>query len=57
MTVNGRPQTKPAFAVRAGDRVECRLPPPAAMHAVPEDLPLNVVYEDEHLLVVNKVGS
>ncbi len=37
-----------------GDRLEVRIPAPVATRAEAEDLPLEVVYEDEHLLVVEK---
>lgn len=40
--------------LRAGDVLELVLPPPAPARAVPQDLPLDVVYEDDDLLVVNK---
>ncbi|KAK9828066.1 hypothetical protein WJX81_007467 [Elliptochloris bilobata] len=52
--VNGKPQPKTSYAVRAGDSVLCVLPPPAPLEAAPEAIPLDVVYEDAHLLVVNK---
>jgi 23S rRNA pseudouridine1911/1915/1917 synthase len=37
-----------------GDRVEVVVPPPEPIGLEAEDLPLDVVFEDEHLLVVNK---
>lgn len=40
--------------VEGGDSVRVRVPPPGPPLARPEDLPLDVVWEDEHLLVVNK---
>jgi RluA family pseudouridine synthase len=39
---------------RAGQRVRVELPPPAPTGLVPEAIPLDVVYEDADLLVVNK---
>jgi len=53
VTVNGRP-SKPAYRVERGDRVRVTLPeePEEAVH--PEHIPLKVVYEDEHLLAVDK---
>ena len=53
--MNGRPQPKAAYAVRPGDLVGCNVLPPPPLEASPEELPLDIVYEDEHLLVVNKV--
>lgn len=37
-----------------GQRIVVRPAPPPATEAIPQDLPLDVVYEDEHLLVVDK---
>lgn len=51
--VNGRPQEK-NYRLRGGDRIEAELPAPAPCQAVAEDIPLDIVYEDDDLLVVNK---
>lgn len=40
--------------VMAGDTVQVILPDPQPIEAQPQDIPLNIVYEDNHLLVVNK---
>ena len=40
--------------VQAGDAVAVTLPEPVAPEVVPQDLPLEIVYEDSELLVVNK---
>jgi 23S rRNA pseudouridine1911/1915/1917 synthase len=45
---------KAGYAVRAGDRVEVEVPPPPAPRAEPEDLPLQVLYEDASLVAINK---
>ena len=53
--VNGQAVLKPAHKVRAGDRVVVEMRPTQQSQAFkPEVLPLDVVYEDEHLLVINK---
>jgi len=52
-TVNGR-AAKPHRTVRQGDRVTVTLPPPEPSEALPEEIPLNIVYEDDALLVVDK---
>lgn len=51
--VNGRP-AKASYKVRHGDNL--RITPPEPTHAlpVPEDIPLDVLYEDECLAVINK---
>jgi 23S rRNA pseudouridine1911/1915/1917 synthase len=54
VTVNGRPR-KPAYRVTPGERVTVTLPPEELEVVVlPEPIPLNIIYEDEHLIVVNK---
>jgi 23S rRNA pseudouridine1911/1915/1917 synthase len=51
--VDGAPPKKSEL-VREGQWIEVTIPPPAPSWAEPQDLPLEVVYEDEDLLVVNK---
>lgn len=45
-----------ADPVRTGDRIDARMPPDTAApaDARPEDIPLDILYEDEHLLCLNK---
>ncbi len=40
--------------LEAGQEIEVRVPPPQALDAQPEDIPLDVLFEDSSLLVVNK---
>jgi 23S rRNA pseudouridine1911/1915/1917 synthase len=55
VSLNGRPATKAAARVKAGDQVAVEMRPTLQSQAFrPEVLPINVVYEDEHLLVINK---
>jgi len=51
--LNGKP-AKPATEVRAGDEISVELPPPVASDLPAEDLPVRVLWEDEHLAVVDK---
>ena len=52
--VNGE-EVKPNYKVRPDDVITVELPePPRDTEVVPEDIPLDIVFEDEHLLVVNK---
>ena len=46
--------TDPALKVAAARIVEVRVPPPSAIAAVAQDIPLDVVYEDADLIVVDK---
>ena len=48
-------ETKSNYKVRPDDTVVVSLPtPPRNEEVLPEDIPLNIVYEDEYLMVVNK---
>ncbi|KAK1388581.1 S4 domain-containing protein [Heracleum sosnowskyi] len=54
VTVNGRTIHKVSHKVRSGDKVSCTISELQPLKAEPEDIPLNIVYEDDHVLVVNK---
>ena len=48
-------QVKPNYKIRPNDEIVISLPePPRDNEVVPEDIPLNIVFEDNHLLIVNK---
>ena len=51
--INGKAAAKNA-KVKEGDRVEITLPDPEIYDITPENIPLDIVYEDNDLLVVNK---
>ncbi|MGB8993308.1 MAG: RluA family pseudouridine synthase [Desulfobaccales bacterium] len=51
--VNGAPRPA-SYRVRPGDAVAVNVPPPAPTHLAPEALPLEIIFEDDDLLVVNK---
>ena len=53
VTVGGRP-SKPSYRVQVGDEVVVRAPVETPEQVLPEDIPLDVIYEDIVLLVVNK---
>lgn len=50
---NGRPVPK-SQKLKAGDTLLVEIPDAKPIEAVPQNIPLDIVYEDEHLLVVNK---
>jgi 23S rRNA pseudouridine1911/1915/1917 synthase len=52
--LNGAPASKAGVKLRAGDAVEVVIRPPAPATAAPEAMPLVVLYEDAHLVVVDK---
>lgn len=45
---------KPSYRISPGDRIHITIPKPPPPDVVAEDIPLEVHYEDDHLLVVNK---
>ncbi len=51
--VNGK-QVKASHAIAPGEVIDISLPHPPRPEAKAEDLPLNIVYEDDQLLIVNK---
>ena len=52
-TVNGSP-VRPSHKVKPGDVIWYSVPPPKPTHIVAEELPLDIIYEDDDLLVINK---
>ena len=54
MRVNGAVVVRAACKVDPGDVVTLAIPPPVPAEPQPEDIPLRVVYEDEHVIVVDK---
>jgi len=53
VTVNGQP-SKASCRLRPGDYITVHLPPPEPSSLVAEAFPLDIVYEDADLIVVNK---
>ncbi|HEY78735.1 MAG TPA: RluA family pseudouridine synthase [Dehalococcoidia bacterium] len=53
ITVSGQ-TAKPGQRLGIGDRVDVIVPPPAPSPLVPEPMPLNILYEDNDILVVDK---
>ena len=53
ITVNGEKISK-NYKLHLGDIVEAELPPPKNIDIVPEDIPLDIMYEDDDLIVINK---
>lgn len=51
--VNGKVE-KSSYIMQPGDNIEISLPKPPSPEAKPEDIPLNIEYEDDDLIVVNK---
>ncbi|MCX6993878.1 MAG: RluA family pseudouridine synthase [Kiritimatiellaeota bacterium] len=53
VTVNGQ-MIKEHHKIRPGDSVTLVIPPPVATALIPEAIPLDILYEDAELLVINK---
>ena len=53
VTVNGK-VAKPSQEISTGDKIEVTLPDAVEYGVKPEDIPIDVVYEDEDIAVVNK---
>lgn len=51
--VNGK-IVKPSFKLTTGDNIDFILPPPPSNDIPPENIPLNIIYEDSDLIVINK---
>ena len=54
VTINNNIQTKTKTAVQESDLVNVSLPDPKELEIKPQDIPLDILYEDNDVLVVNK---
>ena len=52
--IDGRPAAEPKYRLKAGETITLLAPPPEDPDPEPEDIPLDILYEDEHLIVINK---
>lgn len=52
--VDGIPAKKGGLKLEGGERLRVRIPPPQPAGLVPEQIPLDVIFENDDLLVVNK---
>lgn len=53
LVVNGRTVNK-NFKLKGGEKIELTVSPPPLPDLTPEDIPLDIVYEDQYLAIVNK---
>ena len=54
VTVNGREVDQSRYRVKIDDDIEVKIPPATEAEPQSQDIPLDVYFEDEHLLVINK---
>jgi 23S rRNA pseudouridine1911/1915/1917 synthase len=52
--VDAEPVTKPAFELQGGETIKATIPAPAPSHLEPDPIPLDILFEDDRILVVNK---
>lgn len=45
---------KPAYRIRPGDQITADIPPPLKIDLKPEAIPLDIIFEDAHIILVNK---
>jgi 23S rRNA pseudouridine1911/1915/1917 synthase len=54
VTVNEKPVTKTGFRLEIEDRVAITIPEPVPSGLIPEDIPLDIIFENDDLAVINK---
>ena len=54
VSVDGTVVTRPSFKVSSGQTLTVELPEPESLEAQPQDLPLDIVYADDDVVVINK---
>lgn len=52
--LNGRVITKTGFPVQPGQQIQVTLPPPQPSRLQPEDIPLDILFENDDLIILNK---
>ena len=52
-----RKEAKPSYKLRDGDEIDIDMTETPAARFEPEDIPLDIVFEDEHLAVINKAAG
>ena len=45
---------KPGYRIKSGDRIQGHIPPPELVDYEPEPIPLQILYQDSHIIVINK---
>jgi 23S rRNA-/tRNA-specific pseudouridylate synthase len=54
VSVNGVPAKKSGQSIESGTEIEVRVPPPVPSALVGEDIPLDIIFENDELIIVNK---
>lgn len=53
VSINGKP-SKPAYKIKAGDIIDLSIPEPETVNIAAENIPLDIVYEDDDIVIINK---
>lgn len=51
--VNGKKE-KPRYLIKEGDNIQVKLPKPKTMEVLPENIELDIIYEDDDIAIINK---
>ena len=54
LSVNSKVVTKPSFVLSEGDVIKIDIPKPKPLEVLAEDIPLDILYEDDDIIIVNK---
>lgn len=54
VTVDNQTVTKTGTVLSSGERVEVRIPPPKPVEIIAEEIPLQILFEDNNLVVIDK---
>ena len=54
VSINGQTVSEPKYKVKPGDSILLQAPAPEEAEPTPEDIPLDILFEDDQLIVVNK---
>ncbi len=57
VTIDGKIVTKGSYLVQPSERIVCTLMKSPPIEALPEDIPLDILHEDDSLIIVNKVSG
>lgn len=54
LILEGKVVTQPSLKMKGGEEVALTVPPAESLDFVGEDIPLDIIHEDDHLIVINK---
>ncbi|WIJ26084.1 RluA family pseudouridine synthase [Devosia sp. RR2S18] len=54
VTIDGAVVSEPKYRLKTGETITLVAPPPEDPEPQPEDIPLDILFEDDHLIVINK---